>query len=648
MRSVRLRRSATGGLALGLVAVLVGCAAEPSPEVAVRGFLLDWQDGNYAAAAERTTGESEEVAEALRSAHDQLDLAALRLGLAPIERDGHAANAGFEAQADLGIGDPVWSYLGEMDMQRMDGEWLVDWAPSVIHPQLRADERLAVTYNVAERGQILDRDREALIDDTEVSAVGVRAVDMPDLDDGVAELAELLDDDSERLLDRVRSAPPEEFQPLALHRAEEVERGQIRDAEDIDGVEVHEINMPLAPAVAPALLGDVAGTQEHNIADRVSGPYQAGDTVGLNGLQSGYQQELGGTATTRVVALDGEDAEERALQEWPGESSSSLTTTLDRQVQEAAEGALATEPLTSHLVAVDISTGELRAAASQPRSSENTGALTGEYLPGEAFTVVTAAALLSSGVVAPDDTVSCPSEVTIGGETFGNPSGVTPGERTVADQFAQGCTTAFAQLAEELSGEQLADAAASFGIGAEFPFPVEAFPGQVGQPEDVDEVAGTAVGQAPGSATVSPLNMAHAAAAVAEGAYTAPELLDQTGAASDGDGENGANSEDGTTESDLAELPDAVATDLQDMMAGPVAEGPASGLGGVAGEPVHGQAGAAQQSVDGEDRVVQWFLGYQDGLAFATATELPPEFVAGNEHQYAVGFTVDFLQRMPR
>ncbi|MDS1272225.1 penicillin-binding transpeptidase domain-containing protein [Lipingzhangella sp. LS1_29] len=643
MRSVRLCRLVPAGMAVGLV--LVGCAAQPSPEVAVRGFLLDWQDGDYIAAAERTNGDPEEVAAALGAAQDQLDLAALRLGLAPIHQDGDSAHAEFEAQADLGIGDPVWSYLGGMDLEQENGDWVVDWDPSVIHPELQPEERLAVTYNVPARGQILDRDREPLVEETDIVEFGVRPADMPDLDGGVAELAELLDDSAARILDRVRSAPPEEFQPLVLHRAEDIGATLIADAESIDGVETRETAMPLRPVAAPGLVGEVAGTREHNIADRVSGPYQAGDTIGISGLQSGYQQELAGTATTRIVALDGQDHESRVLQEWPGDTSSSLVTSLDRTVQDAAQGALATEPLTSHLVVVDRSSGELRAVASQPSNTDNTGALTDTYRPGAAFTIVTAAALLDAGVVTPEDVVACPDEVTVGDVSITNPDGVSAGDRTLTQQFAQGCVTAFAELAESLDGQQLTRAASALGIGAEVPFPVDMNPGTVAEPAGAAEVVATAVGAAEGTATVSALSMAQVAATVAEGEYSAPVLVPDDDGQADGDTETDAG--DASAEPD-AELSGAVAGQLRDMMGEAVSTGETPALRGVGAEPVHGQHGEVRQTIDEEERVVQWFVGYRDDLAFAAVTELPSEFVAGNSHQYAVGFTADFLQRLPQ
>ncbi|WP_276525623.1 NTF2-like N-terminal transpeptidase domain-containing protein, partial [Thermobifida fusca] len=174
----RFLAATTGAL---LVTATAACAAEPSPEVAVRSFLLNWQEGDYEAAAQVTNGDVAEVAEALRQAHNQLDLAALRLSLRPIEMDGDTATAGFGAEADLGIGDPVWRYTGTIPLTRTDSGWVIDWSPAVIHPELGEGERLAVTYDVPDRGQIYDRNGEPLVEETEVTAFGVRPAAMADM-----------------------------------------------------------------------------------------------------------------------------------------------------------------------------------------------------------------------------------------------------------------------------------------------------------------------------------------------------------------------------------------------------------------------------------------------------------------------------------
>ncbi|MFC7327576.1 penicillin-binding transpeptidase domain-containing protein [Marinactinospora rubrisoli] len=625
-----LRRILAAGASVAMAATVTACAAEPSPEVAVRTFLLDWQAGDYEAAARQTDGDVEDVAQALRQARDQLDMAALRLGLGPISREGDSATATFEVQADLGIGDPVWSYEGSMPLARSGSGWAIQWSPAVIHPRLGEGERLAVTYDVPDRGQIYDRNENPLVGGTDVVAFGVRPARLDDVSEGVTALAELLDEDPEPLLNRVRSAPPEEFQPLVLMRANDVAPSLLTRAGRIAGVETAELTMPLNPTMAAGVIGDVAGTAEHKVSSRVSGPYQAGDTVGLGGLQSVFQQQLAGTATTKIVTLDQQGRQTEVLEEWPGESSGSLTTTLDSVVQEAAEGSLAGISAivrNAAVVAVDARTGEVLAAADQPDTTDHAGTFTSEYLPGEAFTIVSAAALLGTGEVTADTPVACDPELNVGDRTFSNAGGQLWGQPTLTQNFANACTTAFAGLGERVGPDRLAETAADFGIGGDWGLTVPTYPGEISVADGAAGTAAALVGAE--GVRVSPLTMALAAGAVADGSWHPPRLV------------TGDEEPEETTPG--VELdPDTVQA-LRAMMRATVQEGAGTGAN-IGTVPVHGQTGTAPQQVDGEDVVVQWFVGFQGQIAFAAAIEVTPD--AGG-YSYAVGAIADFLQRLP-
>src|SRR5262249_12214251 len=64
--------------------------------------------------------------------------------------------------------------------------------------------------------------------------------------------------------------------------------------------------------------------------------YRPGTTVGLSGLQSRYQSYLAGTPTTEVVAETASGRTVRVLKTWSGRAPTSVHTTIDARVQEAA------------------------------------------------------------------------------------------------------------------------------------------------------------------------------------------------------------------------------------------------------------------------------------------------------------------------
>jgi cell division protein FtsI/penicillin-binding protein 2 len=110
------------------------------------------------------------------------------------------------------------------------------------------------------------------------------------------------------------------------------------------------------------------------------------------------------------------------LESWEGEQSGGIDTTLDADVQRAAENALTGLPGNAYLVAVDPASGQILAAANASGNTGDDRAFTGSYKPGGTFGMVAALAALESGAATPTSDVPCGPSVEIGGQTFTNPS----------------------------------------------------------------------------------------------------------------------------------------------------------------------------------------------------------------------------------
>ncbi|GAB3448272.1 penicillin-binding transpeptidase domain-containing protein [Streptomonospora sediminis] len=622
-----LRRVLAAGTGLAVAAVVSGCTTNPSPEVAVRNFLLEWQAGDYSNAAAYTNGDTDKVAATLKDARRQLDLAGLSFAMGPISQDGDSAEAEFSAQADLGIGDPVWNYDGGMSLRDGPQGWVIDWSPSVIHPDLDADERMAVSYDIPDRGQIYDRNEKPLVGTTGATAFGVVPAQMDDTEAGVAKLAKLLDEDDGPLLDRVRSAPPQEFQPLVLTRTGDVGAKVEKRAKAIPGVRTEQIDMRLKPRTAAPVVGEVAGTSEHNVSSRVAGPYQAGDTVGLSGLQNVFQQRLAGTATTKVVTLDGKGNETGTLHSWPGLQSGSLNTTLDIRAQQAGQAALDTLPGKGYVVALDARTGHVLAAAGSQGSADD-GAFTAEYRPGEAFSIISYTGALRSGAYTANDTMACDNQTSVGGRKFTTPNNTgLSGRPDLATNFSYSCTTAFARMGNKVGAEAIESAARDFGIGGDWRLPVPVSTGKFTTPDSPGATAAAMAGT--DQVRVSPLSMALAAGAISDGAWHPPRLV--------------AGDEDAQANAANKKLDPQAVKQVRAMMRSTVEVSATNANVGTV--PVHGQMANTTQKIRGRETAVQWFVGYQGSMAFAVVAEVDPSIRLWE--QYAVNAGGAFLQQLP-
>src|SRR3984885_11000713 len=111
--------AAAGATALLLIGLAVGWVTpEPTAEPTVQSFLLDWENGQYAAAAGLTTGAQAGVADALQDAYQDVGAAAATLSLAAVNQHGSTASAQFDASVDLGRGGESWNYRGSFGLRR--------------------------------------------------------------------------------------------------------------------------------------------------------------------------------------------------------------------------------------------------------------------------------------------------------------------------------------------------------------------------------------------------------------------------------------------------------------------------------------------------------------------------------------------------
>jgi cell division protein FtsI/penicillin-binding protein 2 len=612
----RARRTTAAALALAVLGpTLSACFEEPSAHEAVREFLVGWQSGDYLTAARRTDGDPQVVARAIRDVGLQLDAASFRFKIKSITREDDTSTAAFEAEIDLGENNPLWVYDSTLPLHLVDGSWKVRWSPSVLHPELHEGQRFAVDPTLTGRQPVLDRAGDPLQEDAELYVAGVTPARLKDPAKVCEQLAKVTGFAQDRLLSKILSAPPTTVVPLVTFGR--TKYAQLRDRlAAIPDLVIDTQRQPVAPAPPKQIVGRVSAVTPED-EQRLGGAQRAGDSVGLGGLQKAYQEQLTGSMGTRVITLDARSGEEVAeIKEWPGRSNSSVRTTIDSRIQNAAEVAVAgTNPVA--LVAVDATTGEVRAVGTSEMHQEK-DALAGKFPAGTAFSVVAADALLKSGLD-PKQKLACPARRSVAGVEFqqvGGPVGEAPSFQA---NFASGCVTGLAALARVVDANELAAGAAAFGIGSPWRLPLNSFSGSMpALPDDAAKakaIAGLNV-------RVSPLAMALVAGAVASGTWRPPTLVTQpTTLGSETDGE-------------AAPPPQAVRLDeksvraLRTLMRAGVTSGTA-GAASLPGERVYGIA-SAPFATDKHKRL-QWFVGWHGEVAVAVlAADADPAAIAGN------------------
>ena len=516
------------------------------------------------------------------------------------------------------FGSGAWSYDSQAALKLVDGAWQVVWAPTIVHPQLSSATQLRHTRTVPPRASIIGARNLALVEDRTVYRVGLDKMHTPaaKLVSSATALAKLVKIDVNSYVARVKAAGPQQFVEAIVLREGDVPAG----VQSIPGGMTIIGTMSLGPTstFARALLGST-GEADAATVKASKGTILAGDRVGISGLQKTYDAQLRGvpgdtvTLVARAAASASPSASASASPSASDSSSPNATSgplftkapvagkalhiTLDMDAQYRAEEVLSKVKGAAAIVILNPSNGAILAAANSPGANGINIATAGQYAPGSTFKIASSLALLRKGYT-PASRVNCPATYTVSGRTFKNFDGYPTGFNgtiSLADAVANSCNTAFISQVGNVSGQELKDAAASLGVGIDYPAGFQNFFGSVPVAKESVTRAADLIGQ--GEVLASPMAMAALAASVQSGKTVVPWLVV---------GRQPKSSAKPLTASEAASL--------RTLMQGVVNRGSASSLKGLVSGA---KTGTAEFTEGGKLKQHAWLIGWKPGLAIA-------------------------------
>jgi hypothetical protein len=346
-----------------------------------------------------------------------------------------------------------------------------------------------------------------------------------------------------------------------------------------------------------------AKAPELEIVDRNDKVMTAAQYPSLTGiisyLNTNYASTLKhpGTPGIETYIEDSSGAQTETLKVLRKGTSAKLRTTLDAGAQAAAEKAVKTQP-SSGVTALDTETGGVLAVAFNPSTGQNI-AFNAPEAPGSTFKIVTATALLKTGLT-PQSRSQCFSGFNIqGGKSYTNVTRDNS-SATLDWDFAQSCNTGFIRLAGRIGPDTLGQVGRDYyGLGKTWwigtPTADGQIPGGTG-----DEMTSEMIGQ--GQVLMTTLNMASVSATVRDGRFHKPTILQDTSVIAK------------RTTISTSPLPSNVQSGLMQMMHDTVTTGTAytdmHNFGGTVGA----KTGSAEQSTGQPNG---WFTAYHGTVAAA-------------------------------
>jgi penicillin-binding protein 2 len=280
-----------------------------------------------------------------------------------------------------------------------------------------------------------------------------------------------------------------------------------------------------------------------------------GFRTGKSGVEKGLDRELRGLPGTIKYEVDAHGRVVRQLGATPSVRGTDFVLTIDQELQAIALKRIEGLRVAS-VVVMDVVTGGILVMASYPSFDPNeisfkvdldrwkelsrnrdhpleNRALRGTYPPGSTFKVVTALAGLETGVITPDERMSCPGSYMFGRHRFrcwkSHGGGIN-----VHEAIKQSCDVYFYETVKRVGIDRLAVTSRMLGLGQIHPL---GFSGQkqgiipdtkwkrsrFGQPWYPGETISCGIGQ--GYVATTPLQLAVATARIATGRAVVPRLV---------------------------------------------------------------------------------------------------------------------------
>jgi penicillin-binding protein 2 len=469
-------------------------------------------------------------------------------------------------------GDIVRDMSARLNLE--DGQWRIQWDPSLILPELAGGNRLALDCQVPVRGDIYDRKGLPLVTTTEAVALGVDTgtVNFDRLYDLTFELWRLTGVSPTYLNNQIIASGPGWYIPVGTTSREEGERIL---SMGFNGLSVNPYTSRYYhnSGSASQTLGYTLSISPENIDAYKRQGYCGNERVGWIGVEKAEEEYIAGEHGGSLYIASPQGQIVSNIAQKPEQPSNNVYLTLDKTLQNYAEQALG--GFTGAVVVMERDTGRVLALASSPGFDPNlfdplnrnnadllpellnnperpmyNRATQGQYPLGSVFKVITFSAGLESGLYLPETTYPCEyhftelQDRTLNDWTWDhcqtrlrdgkecNTSDSKPsGLLTLKEGLMRSCNPYFWHIGLDLyrnnRGSDIANMARAFGLGS--------ITGIVGVEEESGtildaggeiEATNQAIGQ--GDVLVTPLQVARFMAAIGnDGTMYRPQLIEK-------------------------------------------------------------------------------------------------------------------------
>lgn len=440
----------------------------------------------------------------------------------------------------------------ENSAQFIEGEegYQLLWKDGLIFPELEAIDKVTVSVDSAERGEILDRSGAVLAGKGTASSVGIVPGKLEDKQASIEKIAELLEVSAESIEQKLQAEWVRDDSFVPVKTIPKVQEASVTEGEQseeeileqerqqqlltISGVMITDIEVreyPLGEAAAH-LVGYVQSVTAEDLEEHEGEGYSATSVIGRSGMEGLYEKELKGEDGHEISIVDEEGNKKQVLALEVKQDGEDIKLTIDASLQQQLYEQFQEDQSCS--VAMNPNTGEVLALVSTPTydnndfimgmSDEKWSSLNEDermplynrfrqlWCPGSTFKPVTAAIGLETGTVDPEEDfgnegLSWQKDSSWGDYYVTTLHAYEPA--TMENALIYSDNIYFAKAALRIGAKKLAACLDNLGFGQDLPFEIVMERSQYSNTDAIEteiQLADSGYGQ--GQILVNPLHLA--------------------------------------------------------------------------------------------------------------------------------------------
>ncbi|OJG83989.1 Penicillin-Binding Protein 5 [Enterococcus ratti] len=397
----------------------------------IQQFLDHLNDGSYEQAMNLTQVDAtrknmlskKEALEKYQNIYGAANVKGLTLSELKITKKGKETYSfSYKAKMNTSLGElKNLSYKGTLSKNQE--KMLINWQPDLIFPQMKETDKVSLTSEEAKRGDILDRNGQALATTGKLKQVGVvvgKLGEGAEKTANVQAIAQAFKLSEEEINQAISQSwvQPDYFVPLKIIE------GQTPTLPN--GAAIQEIagrTYPLGAAAAQ-LVGYVGDISAEDIQNNAA--LSSNGKIGRSGLERTFDKELRGTNGGKLTITDSKGIEKQVLIDQKVKNGRDIQLTIDSQAQKIAFNRLNDQA--GSTVVTSPKTGDLLVLASSPSYDPNKmtngisqkdyqayvenkeqpfiSRFATDYAPGSTFKMITAAIGLDNHAIDPNEVVT--------------------------------------------------------------------------------------------------------------------------------------------------------------------------------------------------------------------------------------------------